>query len=137
MYDKIEPRDTFISYSSADQIIANEIVNKLKSQGVSTWMAPIDVAPGNSYADSIYYAIEGAPVFLVLMSANSNDSVHVARELEIADQMKKRVVPISLEEFSATGAFCYYTRAAHFYSWKSNPDLVLQRIMEQVNNAKT
>ena len=71
------------------------------------------------------------------MSNNSNQSIHVARELEIADQMKKRVVPISLEEFTSTGAFCYYTRAAHFYKWNFDQNLVLKRIVEQVKNAKS
>ena len=43
MYDPVESRDVFISYSSADENIAKEIVEKLKSRGISTWMAPFDV----------------------------------------------------------------------------------------------
>jgi len=71
------------------------------------------------------------------MSEAANSSRHVVKELEIADQMKKRIVPVRLERFEATGAFCYYTRAMHFYPWSREPDLVISRISEQVRNAKS
>jgi len=88
------------------------------------------------YADCLYYAIEKAPVIAVLMSRAANVSSHVARELEIADQMKTRVVPIRLEDFEATGAFCYYTWAARFYRWHESTADVLSRVSEQVQSAK-
>ena len=69
------------------------------------------------------------------MSSAANSSRHVARELELADQMQKRVVPVRLEDFVATGAFGYYTRAAHFYRWHEDPQEVLSRISEQVRRA--
>jgi hypothetical protein len=136
LYDPVAARDVFVSHSSQDASTASEIVARLETLGVTCWIAPRDVQPGPTYADSLYYAIENAPVFVVLMSAAANASVHVARELEIASQMEKRIVPVRLEQFAATGAFCYYTRAAHFYRWDDEPDVVA-RIARQVASAKT
>ena|SRR2546421_916861 len=137
MYDSIDSRDIFICHSSEDEGVASDIVSRLEAQGISCWIAPRDVKPGAVYADSLYYAIEKAPVFAVLMSAAANKSIHVARELELADQMKKRVVPVRLESFEATGAFCYYTRAAHFYRWYDEPSVVIDRISEQVRRSRS
>jgi len=137
MYDPVQQRDLFVCHSSDDAAVATEIVQRLEALGISCWIAPRDVEPGTSYAESLYHAIEKAPVFAVLMSRGANMSRHVVRELEIADQMSKRIVPVRLEDFEATGAFCYHTRAAHFYAWNEAPEIVLERIAEQVKRAKT
>ena len=137
MYDPIDRRDVFLSHSSADHTVAIDVVSQLEAQGVSCWVAPRDVPPGTTYAAALYYALEAAPVFVVLMSAAANESDHVARELEIANQMKKRMVPVQVEKFRATGAFCYYTRAMHFYRWAQSPDIVVTRIVEQVVRARS
>jgi hypothetical protein len=137
MNDPIGPCDVFLSHSSTDHAVAIDVVSHLEVRGVSCWMAPRDVPPGTTYAAALYYAIEAAPVFVVLMSTAANGSDHVARELEIANQMKKRIVPVRLEDFEATGAFCYYTRAMHFYPWARSPDVVVTRIAEQVAKARS
>ena len=136
MYDPIGQIDLFICHASKDADVASEIVARLELQGVRCWIAPRDVEPGTLYADSLYRAIEAAPVFAVLMSLAANDSDHVARELEIANQMHKRVVPVRLEDFVATGAFCYYTRAAHFYRWHDASHDVLNTIATQIARSK-
>jgi hypothetical protein len=136
MYDAIDKRDVFLSHSSTDASAAGDLVRRLEATGVSCWIAPRDVRPGRTYAAALYYALEAAPVFVVLMSAAANRSDHVERELEIANQTKKRIVPVQLERFEATGAFCYYTRAMHAYSWLKDPDLTVTRIVEQVTRAK-
>ena len=137
MYDPIEHRDVFISHSSADLVVAVEVVSQLEARDVSCWIAPRDVQPGTTYAATVYHALEAAPVFVVLMSAAANASDHVARELEIANQMKKRIVPVRLEEFHATGAFCYYTRAMHFFPWARSPEVVVATIAQQVAKSRS
>jgi hypothetical protein len=137
MSDAVEARDIFVSHSSEDAGVASDLVARLESLGVSCWIAPRDVQPGTTFAASLYAAIEKTPVFVVLMSSAANRSDHVARELAIADQMSKMVVPVRLEDFEATGAFCYYTRAAHFYPWYEAPDQVLARIVKQVKRVNS
>jgi hypothetical protein len=130
MQSHIEFRDAFISYASADQGIAMDVVNRLENAGVSCWIAPRDIVPGVMYADALYYAIQAAPLFIVLMSKVANNSRHIARELEIAQQMHKAVVPLRIEVFESTGAFCYYTRAEQFFPWLTEPDLAVTKIAQ-------
>lgn len=136
MYDPIDPKDVFVSHASEDSALALELVAHLEQRGVTCWIAPRDVSPGRLYADSLYHAIEAAPVCIVLMSRAANSSTDVARELALADQMCKRIVPIRIEEFEATGAFCYYTRAAQFFRWREDRAGVLSSIADQVRSAK-
>ncbi|MEZ5291555.1 MAG: toll/interleukin-1 receptor domain-containing protein [Vicinamibacterales bacterium] len=136
MYDPIQARDVFVAHAAEDSATALELAAKLEEHGVTCWLAPRDVAPSRLYAESLYRAIEAAPVFIVLISKAANNSTHVARELEIADQMGRRVVPVRLEDFEATGAFCYYTRAAHFYHWHEDRAGVLAKVTDQVTSAR-
>ena len=61
-------RTVFLSYASADALVANQVCEFLESHGVSCWMAPRDVKPGTVYADAIVRAINEASA-LVLVTA--------------------------------------------------------------------
>ena len=74
MYDPVDGRDVFVCHSSEDKAVANDIVNRLEALGTTCWIAPRDVQPGAAYAESLFYAIEKAPVFAVLMSRAANGS---------------------------------------------------------------
>jgi hypothetical protein len=136
MPNSTERRDIFISHSSNDQRVAADLVSRLEASGVSCWIAPRDVSPGVAYADALFYALEAALVLVVLMSKAANDSDHVKRELTIADQMGKRIVPVQVEDFEATGAFCYFIRPMQFYPWRRDPEGVVARIVRELANGK-
>ena len=74
----------FVSHSHKDAPAAALIVEALEKRGVPCWMAPRDVAPGGSYAESILNAIESARCFVLIYSEHSNVSSHVLREVERA-----------------------------------------------------
>ncbi len=40
------PKQVFISYSTADTTITEQIRDQLETQGIACWMAPRDIAPG-------------------------------------------------------------------------------------------
>lgn len=46
----------------------------------------------------------------------------------VPDQMKKRVVPVRMEDSEASGVFYYSTRAALYYRWNGSPGEVLGRV---------
>lgn len=137
MYDRTDRRDVFISHSSKDRQVASEIIDRIEAQKVTCWIAQRDIRVGTAFAASVYYALEAAPVFVVLLSADANASDHVIRELTMAIQMNKRIVPVKLEEFESSGSFAYYTAGLHFYSWSTAAEEALSRIAEQVTNART
>jgi hypothetical protein len=84
----------FISYSSEDFELAQRFCRSLEQHGVGCWMAPRDIRAGQSYAAAIVAAIDAAEAFLLLLTAASNESKHVLRELELAQASECRVLPV-------------------------------------------
>jgi hypothetical protein len=98
----------FISHSSADKGWADQICSVLESNGISCWIAPRDILPGMSWADAIVRAIAESELLLLLISAQSNSSPHVAREVERADSRKLPILPVRLENVPLSNELSYF-----------------------------
>ena len=70
--------DVFISYASQDKVIADGVCAKLESRHLRCWIAPRDIIAGMSYADAIIGALTSCRIVVVLLSAESIASPHVA-----------------------------------------------------------
>ena len=97
MSDKSPNFAAFISYAKADQTKAEEIVTSLEERGFKCWIAPRDVRPGHSYGDEIIRGIEKSRAFILVLSAASNESSFVAREIERAVSKRKSIFTIRVE----------------------------------------
>jgi hypothetical protein len=108
-------RFAFISYSSADKNIADNLCFKLESQGVKVWYAPRDVV--SPYAESIVKAIEAATDFVVILSQNSVRSEHVLNEIDLAFQNLPNNIkfkPLKIDDAIFTPSFKYYLSRQHW-----------------------
>ena len=65
--------------------------------GVTCWMAPRDIAAGESYGKAIVQAIGSCQILVVLLSEASNRSNHVASEIELAFSASKTIIPFCLD----------------------------------------
>ena len=74
----------FLSYSSPDKNIADNLCAKLEREGIQVWYAPRDVR--GPYAAAITEAIGKATHFVVILSENSMRSEHVLNEIDLAFQ---------------------------------------------------
>lgn len=90
-------RAVFLSYASADAVVANQVCEFLESHGVSCWMAPRDVKPGAAYADVIVRAINEASALVLVLSAAAVASEHVSREVERAGSKHKPIVAFRVD----------------------------------------
>ncbi len=90
----------FISYSSDDLLVANEICSALESVGIRCWIASRDIVPGQPYPDAVIDGITVAQVFLLILSPTSNTSGQVIREVERAVSYGIPIVPFQLGDFS-------------------------------------
>ena len=111
-------RLAFISYSSADKNIADNLCSKLESAGVRVWYAPRDIHY-NDYASSIVKAITRCTHFIVIISKNSLESNHVLNEIDLAFQemtsgKKTRFCPLKIDEETMGPAFRYYLSRQHW-----------------------
>ena len=83
--------DVFISYSSKDKEIANAIREFLEKKGIVCWIAPRNIPPGATYAESIIGAINKCRLVILVFSSNANQSGHVKNEIEHASKKKKKL----------------------------------------------
>lgn len=106
--------DVFISYGSSEVAFAREIRTHLDSGGYVCWMAPDDVAGPKSWAEQIVEAIAACKVMVVLVSSVSNASSHVSKEVDLAIEHGKAVLPVRLEDVVPSGALKYLLALAQW-----------------------
>jgi len=106
----------FVSHSHEDAPGAGLIVAALEKRGVKCWIAPRDVSPGGSYAESILNAIESASCFVLVYSQHSNVSSHVLREVERALKFELNIVPVRFDDSAPSKSLDYLLATVHWLS---------------------
>ena len=111
---KKESYTAFISYSSKDRNIADNLCNKLESRGIKVWYAPRNAH--GPYASAIMKGISEATHFIVIVSKNSLASQHVLNEIDNAHTRLPdlRFKPLRLEDIELTPEFSYYLSRQHW-----------------------
>jgi formylglycine-generating enzyme required for sulfatase activity len=87
----------FISFASADLELATRVLVSLESAGVRCWVAHRDIEPATPYPAAITSAVEACQVLLVLLTGAANDSPHVLREVELAFNARRAILPVRME----------------------------------------
>ena len=87
----------FVSHVSEDRPAAMEIVRELERRGLRCWIAPRDVRPGRPFDDEIAEAIEGSRAMLLIFSERCNASEYIRREVTVAGESHKVVIPFRIE----------------------------------------
>jgi TolB-like protein/cytochrome c-type biogenesis protein CcmH/NrfG len=89
--------DIFISYSRTDFDRAVRLVEQLRQSGLSVWMDTAGISAAEQWSAEIVDAIEAATAVILLISRKSNSSVNVHREIALASESNKYIVPVELE----------------------------------------
>jgi len=95
------PRQIFISYASGDRGPALGLAAALEAQGLQVWIDRRSIAGGAGWNTEIVRGIKGCAVFVVLGSARAFDSPNVQRELNLAVEENRPVLPLLLEPVKA------------------------------------
>jgi hypothetical protein len=88
----------FVSHVSEDAVAAMQIVDELERRGVRCWIAPRDVGPGKPFDDEIADAIDASPAMLLIFSERCNDSEYIRREVTVAGESHKVIIPFRIED---------------------------------------
>lgn len=102
------PRLLFISYASSDAEVAEKVCSALEVAGLSCWIAPRDVRPGAAYAAAIVNAINEVSTLVLVLSASSIQSDHVAREIERAASKRKQVIAFRIDAAPLSAELEYF-----------------------------
>lgn len=114
-------RTAFISHSSKDKTTAEAICNFLESKGISCWIAPRDVRPGKNYGVAIVDAIDECDVFVLILSAESNKSGQVVREVERAASANAVIIPVRVEPVQPSRDLEFYVSSSHWLDATQKP----------------
>lgn len=98
----------FISYSSEDVEQANAVKKVLEANNFECWMAPESIPSGSDYASEIPAAIEKCTTFLLMLSDRSQGSTWVPKELDLAINSSKLIVPFHLDQSLLRAPFNFY-----------------------------
>ncbi|CAN5611601.1 hypothetical protein BH10ACT2_BH10ACT2_08570 [soil metagenome] len=107
-------REIFISHASVDAASAGEVRDLLQNLGYATWIAPDDLVGASSWAEQILAAVGRCHALVVLISDAANKSDHVAREVSIAAEAHKPIVPLRLATVEPDGSLRYLL---HLRQW--------------------
>ncbi|HET9136105.1 MAG TPA: TIR domain-containing protein [Candidatus Kapabacteria bacterium] len=100
--------DIFISYSSKDREKAEELSQVLASAGLSVWIDKQGIGAATSWTREIAEALDACRVFVLLLSNNSLASKNVIKELSLAAEAEKHIIPIELEPITIPTTFRYH-----------------------------
>ena len=130
-------RDVFISYASEDLPVAEKVCAALEAAGVGCWMAPRDVPYGASYEEAIMDGIASSRLVVLVLSAHSNGSPHVKREIQnaCAEDAGKQIVPLRIEDIAYNKALRYYLGSSQWLDASAPPlEQHLGRLVEHVRS---
>lgn len=96
-------RDIFISHSSLDKEIAEDVCQEFEKIGFSCWISYRikDLKPGKVYTEEITEAISNSRFFVALLSNNSIRSEQVQQEVILANERQKyglKIFPVIIDE---------------------------------------
>ena len=90
--------DVFISYSRENQQEVIKLVEYLRAQGVTVWMDESDIHGATMWTKEIVEAIRACSLFILAISRHSTGSKNVVKELALASEREKIILPIYLEQ---------------------------------------
>ena len=90
--------DVFLSYKFEEKAEALAVKRALESAGLTCWMAPESISGGSSYADEIDGAIRGCSAFVLILSERAQSSPWIKKEIDVALNAGKLVLPFLIEE---------------------------------------
>lgn len=106
--------DVFISYSSINKNIADNLCHELEQNGIRCWYAPRDILPGKDWREAILNAISGAKLFVLIYTKESNQSRQVLNEVCAAFDASCPILPFRVDDVEMSSALSYYLNSVHW-----------------------
>src|SRR5882757_2753361 len=125
----------FISHSSKDNKVATAVCTALESRGHSCWMSSRDIKPGENFQGSIVRAIRESGVMVLVFSTNANNSDEIKKEMALASQSKKLVIPVRAEDVMPSEDFTYELATRQWIDMFTDWEKSIEVLSDQVGAA--
>lgn len=124
----------FLSYSTHDLTLVNQIKQRLTSTAVSVFVAEYSVAPGQPLSATIINEIKTCDLFILLWSQSAKGSEWVPQEIGVATSAGKTIVPVLLEKDLALPGFL---KEHKYLSAYDDPAAALEWLTKEVYGRAT
>jgi TIR domain len=105
--------NVFIIYSRQDTPIIDRLVRRFAAASVETWVDRNDLRGGDMWRGKIVRAIKAADAVLVALSPDAIASDNVRKELDIAEQARKPLLPVEIRPTALSDELAYQLSADH------------------------
>lgn len=125
----------FICHSSTDAKEAMGLALAMEAKGRKCWISPRNLPAGSDYAHEIVDGIRHCDAFLILLTNQAASSTHIHRELELASELGKRIIPIRVPGVVLGNSMDYLLKTLHWIDvtpsdlW-SSPEVIVERVFQ-------
>jgi hypothetical protein len=125
--------DVFISYSTEDVKQAHDVLASIEARGIRCWIAPRNIPAGEDWSAAIDAALAASRVFITILSASSNVSQFVKREIEIAVSNRATIIPFRIEDIELSRSLRFFlSTIQHFDGFTEPREVQLEKLAERV-----
>ena len=129
--------EIFISYSREDQEHVFPVVNKLREQGLDIWIDQEGIHGAKLWSQEIVNAIENSKVFILFASTKAFVSKNVTKELALASESDKHILPVFIEDAEIPAAMKYQLAGIqHLIHKKGDDNQTIDNILRTVSSLK-
>lgn len=129
--------DIFISYSTKDKPQVLALVNRLRLKGYRIWIDKDGIRSGDpSFKTTLVEAIESSRIVLFFSSFHSNHSIWTEKEIAIAVNQNKHIIPIKLDGSNYAKSVKFDLINCDFidYSNESNKETAKEKLFSSLEN---
>jgi len=99
--------EVFISYAAKDRTRVLDLVDRLRDAGVSVWIDQMGIEGATMWSQEIVAAIRSCNVLILAISENSAGSENVVKEVALASEGRKRILPVYIEQAEIPESMAY------------------------------
>ncbi len=128
--------DVFVSYSRRDTDRVMPIVRQLRDAGYSIWLDDGHIEAASLWAEQIVEGIKSCKVLLFMISEESINSHNVLKEVMLASELKKVILPVYLEECKLPDRYMYQLAGIqHVDLFKESGSQVVELLADALEKA--
>ncbi|WP_298500797.1 toll/interleukin-1 receptor domain-containing protein [uncultured Methanobrevibacter sp.] len=112
----------FISYSSVDSKIADEVYAFLLKNDIKCWMAPHSIESGLSYTEQIAKAIDNANLVVLIGTKYAYESKYVKQEIKMAYRKSSEIIHYMADDIFPEDEMGFMLNNCYTLDAYSHPD---------------
>jgi hypothetical protein len=120
----------FISYSRQDTSTVDQIVSRLKSDGFEVWIDRANIKGGDLWTVAIVEAIDTAESFVLMLSPSSTASDNVRKEVQLAQDAKRKLFPLLIAAVTLPPQFRYQLAGIQLIDYAEDPETKYRELVE-------